>query len=358
MVVRFASYNTALSRTHSGGLLTAIQSGKDKQVLATVALLQEVRADILLLNEVDFDASGETARLLQGLLRKPSASNPGLDYPFSFCQPVNTGMPSGRDFDKDGVATNKGADALGFGDFPGQYGMLLLSRFPINYSASRTFQHFLWRDMPNARLPKHPSGDAWFDEGDLAVLPISSKSHWDIVVQVNGQDLHCLCSHPTPPVFDGAERRNFCRNQDEIRFWSDYLSKAPYFIDDQGRRGGFAFDDINSADFVLMGDLNASSYEGDSDRSAIHNLLTHPMMSAIDFPRSVGGIDHSPKGNKKYSAYHTAVWRMQADYVRPSYLLKTVGQAVFWPSLHDATYSLLKNTSDHRLVYLDVTTAR
>jgi hypothetical protein len=84
MVVRFASYNTALSRPHSGALLAALKSGKDKQVLATIALLQEVRPDIILLNEVDFDASGETAKLLQSLLRQPSSTRTGLDYPSSF----------------------------------------------------------------------------------------------------------------------------------------------------------------------------------------------------------------------------------------------------------------------------------
>ncbi len=350
MVVRFASYNTALSRSHSGALLGALKSGKDKQVFATIALLQEVRPDIILLNEVDFDASGETVTLLQALLSQSSSTRTGLDYPFFFCQPVNTGVPSGRDFDKDGDATDKGADALGFGDFPGQYGMLLLSRFPIDHLASRTFQHFLWRDMPNSHLPKYTSGDTWFDDEDLAVLPFSSKSHWDVAIKVNGQVLHCLCSHPTPPVFDGAERRNFCRNQDEINFWSDYLSKASYIIDDQGRRGGFG-----NGDFVLLGDLNASPYEGDSDRRAIQNLLAHPTMSAIGFPSSTGGVEHSPNANVKHSAYHTAVWRMQADYVRPSRLLETVGQAVFWPDSRDNQYSLLNNTSDHRLVYLDVT---
>jgi hypothetical protein len=32
----------------------------------------------------------------------------------------------------------------------GQYGMVLLSRFPIDTSSIRTFQFFLWGDMPGA----------------------------------------------------------------------------------------------------------------------------------------------------------------------------------------------------------------
>jgi hypothetical protein len=37
---------------------------------------------------------------------------------------------------------------------PGQYGMVLLSRFPIDASSIRTFQFFLWKDMPGAGEPQ------------------------------------------------------------------------------------------------------------------------------------------------------------------------------------------------------------
>ncbi len=348
MVVRIASYNTALSRPNRGDLLAALESGRDKQVLATVALLQHIRADIILLNEVDFDPSGRVVALLQQALRQP-ANNAALDYPYAYCQPVNSGEPSGRDFDKDGMASDQGSDALGFGLFPGQYGMVLLSRFPIDSASSRTFQSFLWKDMPNPCLPKNAQGDAWFDSADLAVLPLSSKSHWDVAINIGGRRLRCLCSHPTPPVFDGPERRNACRNHDEIRFWSDYLSAEPYFYDDQGRRGG-----LDQEDFVLLGDLNASSVEGDAYQQAIKRLLQHPRMAQCAFPDSIGAITHSAKLDKNIAKHHTAVWRMQADYVRVSHTLSPSYQAVFWPAKKHKAASLLADTSDHRLVFIDL----
>ena len=348
MVVRIASYNTALSRPNQGDLLKALKSGADKQVLATVALLQHIRPDIILLNEVDFDDSGELIDLLQQALAT-SETGAGLVLPFAFCQPVNTGMPSGRDFDKDGVASDKGADALGFGQFPGQYGMVLLSRFVIDVAASRTFQSFLWQDMPTPCLPTDIQGKPWFDSADLAVLPLSSKSHWDVAVDIEGRRLRCLCSHPTPPVFDGKERRNACRNHDEIRFWTDYLSAKPYFYDDQGRRGG-----LEQEDFVLLGDLNASPTEGDSYHQAIEQLLKHPKMGHWAFPESSGAVEHSVDIEQNVSKHHTAVWRMQADYVRLSHTLMPCQQAVFWPSKNHRTAKLLKHTSDHRLVYVDL----
>ena len=64
-------------------------------------------------------------------------------------------MPSGRDLNKDGK-TDGPADAYGYGAFPGQYGMLVLSRFPFDLDNVRTFQKFLWKDMPGADLLVKP----------------------------------------------------------------------------------------------------------------------------------------------------------------------------------------------------------
>ena len=54
----------------------------------------------------------------------------------------NTGVDSGLDLNRDGLATGKGEDAFGYGLYPGQYGMLLLSRYPIAVEKVRTFQNF------------------------------------------------------------------------------------------------------------------------------------------------------------------------------------------------------------------------
>jgi 3-phytase len=40
-------------------------------------------------------------------------------------------------------APGYGDDALGFGAFPGQFGMALFSKYPIDTAAIRTFQTFL-----------------------------------------------------------------------------------------------------------------------------------------------------------------------------------------------------------------------
>ena len=70
--------------------------------------------------------------------------------------------PPGFDLDNDGRIAG-GGDALGFGEFPGQYAMVVLSRFPIDTKRVRTFRKFLWRDMPGALLPDDPATPATAD---------------------------------------------------------------------------------------------------------------------------------------------------------------------------------------------------
>ena len=123
--------------------------------------------------------------------------------------------------------------------------MVVYSKYPIDQMGIRTFQHFLWRDMPGALLPDDPSTAApadWFSPAELDVVRLSSKSHWDLPILVGNKVVHFLVSHPTPPVFDGPEDRNGTRNFDEIRFWADYItpSAAGYIYDDHGVEGGRA----------------------------------------------------------------------------------------------------------------------
>ena len=44
----------------------------------------------------------------------------------------------------------------------------------------------------------------WYTDEEWETFPLSSKSHWDVPLTLSdGQTIHLLCSHPTPPVFDG-----------------------------------------------------------------------------------------------------------------------------------------------------------
>jgi hypothetical protein len=76
----------------------------------------------------------------------------------------------------------------------------VLSRFPIDTGAVRTFQRFLWKDLPGARLP-----EGFYSPEELAVLPLASKSHWDVPVHIGDRTL--IASGAMPVASAGALRQ-------------------------------------------------------------------------------------------------------------------------------------------------------
>lgn len=371
--IRVATFNASMNRSSEGRLLTELEAGTSSQMRRIAELIQIVRPDILLINEFDYDEEELGIQLFQeNYLSMGQRDNEPIQYPHRYTAPSNTGIPSGFDLDNNGRAVTSpgsgyGEDCHGFGTFPGQYGMAIYSRFPIQEDAVRTFQNFLWKDMPDALLPDDASTEApddWYAEEELAVLRLSSKSHWDIPIDVEGTTIHILACHPTPPVFDGSEDRNGHRNHDEIRFWSDYVhpAKSEYIYDDKGNRGG-----LKEADrFVIMGDMNADPMDGDSKDEAINQLLNNPMVDNSKTPSSAGAKAAAEsqgganRGHKSPAEHDTgdfndsSTGNLRIDYVLPSKAgLEIESATVFWPESGDPDSRLL-SVSDHRMVYVDL----
>jgi hypothetical protein len=374
--VRFSTFNASLNRTNAGDLVRDLSTPDNAQAANVAETIQRVRPDVLLINEFDFDARGLAARLFQrNYLSVGHNGAAPIHYPFRFVAPSNTGIPSGFDLDNNGTVGG-GNDAFGFGDFPGQFGMAVFSRFPILRHRVRTFQLFLWKDMPGALLPDDPATPApadWYSPEELAVFRLSSKSHWDLPVLIGGKVVHTLVSHPTPPVFDGPEDRNGRRNFDEIRLWADYVvpSRSRYLYHDQGGRGGLA----PGASFVIMGDQNSDPLDGDSVPGAAQQLLENPRVNTSLTPTSPGGPEQAAlQGGANLThrsdpAFDTADFadvpgpgNLRADYVLPSRDLRMLQARVFWPLSSDPLFRLVGvfpfPTSDHRLVWVDVRVGR
>jgi Endonuclease/Exonuclease/phosphatase family len=369
---RFATFNASLNRAVEGELVADLSTPGDTQAQAVAEVIQRVRPDVLLINEFDFDAAGLAARLFQQnyLSVGHNGARP-IAYPYRFVAPSNTGIPSGFDLDNNGAVGGPN-DAFGFGAYPGQFGMAVFSRYPILRHQVRTFQLFLWKDMPAALLPDDPATPApadWYSPQELAVFRLSSKSHWDLPVLIGGRVVHTLVSHPTPPVFDGPEDRNGTRNFDEIRLWADYVlpSRSGFVYDDQGNQGGLK----PGARFVIMGDQNADPFDGDSVAQAAQQLLENPRVNTSRTPTSPGGPEQAVlQGGANLThrgdpAFDTADFldvpgpgNLRADYVLPSKNLRMLDGAVFWPLSSDPLFRLVGvfpfPTSDHRLVWVDV----
>ncbi|GAA1623070.1 endonuclease/exonuclease/phosphatase family protein [Georgenia ruanii] len=372
--LRVATFNASLNRSQPGELVADLASGADRQARAVAAIIRTTAPDVVLLNEFDHDDAGEAVDLFRQRYLAAGAAAGGasaIDYPYAYAAPVNTGVPSGRDLDHDGTVGGPD-DAWGFGTFPGQYGMVVLSRYPIATDAVRTFQHFRWQDMPGALLPDDPATPEpadWYAPEVLAQLPLSSKSHWDVPIEVGATTVHVLAAHPTPPTFDGAEDRNGRRNHDEIRFWADYVAggrAGEYIYDDAGRPGGLA----GGERFVVVGDYNADPRDGDSTAGAIDQLLDSPRLRDPE-PTSRGAVEAAATqrdanlAHRGDAALDTADFtdnpgpgNLRVDYVLPSRNLPVRDAGVYWPMADEPGSELTGQhpfpSSDHRLVWADL----
>lgn len=361
--LRFATFNVSLFGDKSGALVTEF-GDKDSQRGQTIAeILQRIRPDVVLLNEFDWDDTGEAARLFsENYLAVSQGGAEQINYGYRYVPNTNTGLASGVDFNNDGEAAAPensqayGDDSFGFGRFPGQYGMVVFSKYPISTNAIRSFQKLLWKDMTGNLLPIN-----FYSPDTIDIFRLSSKNHVDVPINIDGKVVHFLISHPTPPNFDGDEDRNGKRNHDEIRFWLDYISgeNAGYIVDDKGTAGP-----LGDASFFLAGDLNSDPVDAETRREALLSLLAHPKVNDTQ-PQSVGGpeaaendgkANDNHKGDPKYDTADfpdRSVGNIRVDYALPSSDLLVVDSAVYWPKATEENRRLVK-ASDHRLVYVDL----
>ena len=369
--VRFATFNASLNRGSAGALGAELAVPGSAQPDTIAEIIQRTRPDVLLINEFDYDPQA-LADFQTNYLSVAHGDAAPIEYPYTFIAPSNTGIYSGFDYDNSGTAGDfVPNDSYGFGFFPGQFGMAVLSMHPIDDDAVRTFQLFKWKDMPGALLPQL-NGVPWYTPGpELDSFRLSSKSHWDVPIQVGKKTVHFLVSHPTPPVFDGPEDRNGTRNHDEIRFWADYVgpgrAAGSYIYDDDGNYGGLKPGEM----FVIAGDQNSDPNDGDSVPGSAQLLLDHPRINTKVTPSSPGGTEQAAlQGGANAThlsdpAFDTADFsdsspgNLRADYVLPSKNLQIADAGVFWPASDDPLFPLAGTfpfpSSDHRLVWVDVT---
>jgi hypothetical protein len=379
--VRFATFNASLNRGSAGQLVADLTAPGNPQAVAVATIIQKARPDVLLINEFDF--APEALDLFRdNYLEVAHGDADPIVYPYAYIAPSNTGVPSGFDYSNDGAIGGPN-DAHGFGFFPGQFGMAVYSMYPIATDQIRTFQNFRWKDMPGALLPDDPAtpepGD-WYTPGaELDSFRLSSKSHWDVPIEIGNDTVHFLVSHPTPPVFDDPPAFpagvdfNGRRNHDEIRFWADYIgpgrARSQYIYDDQGSFGGLE----PGAKFVIAGDMNSDPLDGDSIPGSAQQLIEHPLVNTRVTPSSEGAVEQAAlQGGANAThlsdpAFDTADFldvpgpgNLRADYVLPRKNIQIAGAGVYWPLSSDPDFAPVGvfpfPSSDHRLVWVDVTT--
>jgi Endonuclease/Exonuclease/phosphatase family len=135
----------------AGGLVADLSTPGNVQAQTVAEIVQRTRPDILRINEFDFVEGGVAAQLSSTTTsRSGTTARTRSNTATGSSRRATPGIASSCDLNDDGrIVTTPGApgygdDALGFGAFPGQFGMAVYSRYPINYESIRTLQHFLW----------------------------------------------------------------------------------------------------------------------------------------------------------------------------------------------------------------------
>lgn len=300
--VRVAFWNTELTRKGPGQLLRDLTLGTSTDIGNAVQTLDDLHADILVLGGFDYDAEGLALAELNRHLAEP--------FEFQTVLRPNSGIDSGFDLDHNGKL-GEARDAMGFGWFPGQSGLAILSRYPFLPAESRDFSTFLWSNLPGADLPPYP-------QGAVEILRLSSVSHAETAVQLHsGRKVSLLTWHATTPAFDGPEDRNGRRNADENRFWTLLLN------------GDLPFSPP-PAPVVLIGQANLDPEKGDGIKDPIQALLNDPRLQS---PLSGDTVDYGPG----------------IGPLRVAYILPSAGLAI-----RDSGYSQPHGSARHHPIWVEI----
>ncbi|MDB2408051.1 endonuclease/exonuclease/phosphatase family protein [Jannaschia sp.] len=213
----------------------------EEQAQATLDVILHAQADIVLLLNVDWDHGGRGAQALRDALSKA-----GLDYPHIVAVRPTTGRPSGFDLDGNG-ALGEARDALGYGRFTGDGGMVLLSRVPLGVVDDRSDLLWSMRSIAPAEV---------LPEGADTIVPLASVAQWIVPLRVGAADLTLITMNANTPVFDGPEDRNGRRNADELGYIAELADTLP--------------------NPIVLGRANLDPLDGAGLRGAITALLTHP----------------------------------------------------------------------------------
>lgn len=105
--IKLATFNASLYREHRGELLAELTSRACDQAKKIAAVIQTVRPDVLLLNEIDGNDDLATVRSLRdNYFAVGQFGLEPLDYSYFYQPTVNTGVASGIDLNRNDSASD------------------------------------------------------------------------------------------------------------------------------------------------------------------------------------------------------------------------------------------------------------
>ncbi|NDK31547.1 endonuclease/exonuclease/phosphatase family protein [Nesterenkonia sp. Hz 6-5] len=328
-------------------LIASLSTGNHTQARAVAQTVQMNDPDIVVLTGVSYDKEHQIAELLNSYLAAGQHSESGLDYPYTFTDGTNSGRESGVDLDGDGTIGGPG-DAVGYGEYPGHYGTVIFSKYPIVEHEVRTFKEFLWSDVPDTSMTTGRDSSL-----ESSVLRLNETSMWDVPVEVDGEHVHLISASVASP----PEVADTNRGDDMRRVMADYVAgRAWYLYDDAGETGHMD----PGTPFVVAGVPAVRAGESEN----LDVLLESPVIRDTR-PEAVTEVPQEEHPAATSAAdpedtRHVAGGRGErASFVLPSASVDVSGSGIFWPAEGEHGYEVVDPDSayglDDRLVWLDLT---
>lgn len=330
-------------------LISSLSTGNHIPARAVAQTAQINDPDVLVLTGVSYDEDGAVAELLRTrYLASGQHGETSLDYPYVYAASTNSGRDSGADLDGDGVIGGPG-DAVGYGEFPGQYGNLIFSKHPIVEDEVRSFQNFLWSDLPDNSMPEDEHSEL-----EESVLRLPETNLLDVPVEVDGETVHVVTTSTAVQQTDDVA---VARSNDLRRVIGDYVSgNAWYLYDDEGETGPL---DAGTP-FVVAG---SPVITGESPED-LSPLLEAPGVQDPE-PEAITEVSLEERPGPLEDTDETATHfveqggDLRTSYVLPSTGLDVSGSGVFWPGSGELGYEVVDPTSSYalldRLVWVDLT---
>ena len=87
--IRIATFNIAMGLKTQGDLFARLQSGEDNTLQKVAAVIQQVRPDVLLLNEFDWSEQNSAALFVSNYLESSLFGNEAISYTYKLTDAVN-----------------------------------------------------------------------------------------------------------------------------------------------------------------------------------------------------------------------------------------------------------------------------
>ena len=187
--VRFATFNASLNRSNPGQLVdrpfdAEVDNVFRRQARNVAEIIQRNRPDVLLINEFDYAPAARSTSSATTTSRCRQNGAAPIDYPYASSRRPTPASRPGMDFKNDGVDRGPN-DAFGFGFFPGQFGMVVYSKYPIHTtrsgpsssSSGRTCPALCCRTIRRRRLrPTGTPRPSWTSSGSRRRATGTSRS--------------------------------------------------------------------------------------------------------------------------------------------------------------------------------------